>query len=59
MGRKNALAGLWHGGGKGTIARPLSNPAIIDVYAGQTKQRNVLFEEYGAFVSSLQGIYLR
>lgn len=50
MGRKNALAGLWWGGGKGVIA------------AGETpstgSQRQTLFREYGQFISSLRGLYV-
>jgi len=52
MGRKNALAGLWWGGGKGVIARP----------AGVDHQdrawRNTLYREYGAFITSLRGCYV-
>jgi glutamate dehydrogenase/leucine dehydrogenase len=52
MTRKNALARLWWGGGKGLIAR-LPGPASQD-----PERRRVLFREYGAFVSSLQGSYV-
>lgn len=52
MGRKNALAGLWWGGGKGVIARapeaPFEDPEF----------RRVLYREYGSFISSLNGAYI-
>ncbi len=52
MGRKNALAGLWWGGGKGLIARPPG----ADPPAGEA--RRALYREYGDFVSSLGGCYV-
>jgi glutamate dehydrogenase/leucine dehydrogenase len=52
MTRKNALAGLWWGGGKGILARP-------DAASSQEPHlRRALFREYGAFVSSLRGVYV-
>jgi len=52
MARKNALAGLWWGGGKGVMAHQpkveKSNPEI----------REFLYKEYGKFMSSLQGCYV-
>jgi len=52
MGRKNALAGLWWGGGKGVIARlpgqQHSDPAF----------RAKLFGDYGRFITSLRGAYV-
>lgn len=52
MGRKNALAGLWWGGGKGVIARApgqqLADPAF----------RTQLFHDYGRFITSLRGAYV-
>lgn len=51
MGRKNSLAGLWWGGGKGLIART----ANMDV--SNEEYRDLLFGEYGKFVTSLQGCY--
>jgi leucine dehydrogenase len=52
MTRKNALAHLWWGGGKGIVAGPgperLRDPDF----------RRLLFQEYGAFVSSLRGCYV-
>lgn len=50
MGRKCSLAGLWWGGGKGVLARPLgeSDPAL----------RRKLYEDYGRFITSLRGAYV-
>ncbi len=52
MGRKNALAGLWWGGGKGVIAR---NP---DAPYSDAEYRKTLYREYGSFISSLNGAYI-
>ena len=52
MGRKNALAGLWWGGGKGVIARPPDAPFRDEEF------RQQLYAEYGAFISSLDGCYV-
>jgi glutamate dehydrogenase/leucine dehydrogenase len=52
MGRKNALAGLWWGGGKGLIAaRSRGGP-------DSAEDRRTLYHEYGEFVSSLDGCYV-
>ncbi|KAI9190348.1 hypothetical protein H9P43_001782 [Blastocladiella emersonii ATCC 22665] len=55
MSQKNALAGILHGGGKGVMARnsgtgllPTASPAA----------RRVVFEEYGEFMTQLQGSYV-
>ena len=52
MTHKNALAGLWWGGGKGVISRPqladFKDPHV----------RDTLFSEYGEFMSSLRGCYI-
>ena len=52
MGRKNALAGLWWGGGKGVIARRADSnhhdPAV----------RAAVFRDYGRFISGLRGCYV-
>lgn len=50
MSQKSALAGLWWGGGKGIVAYPDDEPKS-DI------ARQELFEDYGSFVSSLNGIY--
>ncbi|MBW2314123.1 MAG: Glu/Leu/Phe/Val dehydrogenase [Deltaproteobacteria bacterium] len=52
MSRKNALAGLWWGGGKGLIA--CEDPAV-ETDAGL---RRTLYKEYGAFVASLRGAFV-
>ena len=52
MGRKNALAGLWWGGGKGVIARTAGDRYLDPAY------RDALYEDYGRFVTSLRGAYV-
>ncbi len=52
MTRKNALAGLWWGGGKGVMAR---NPGIDP---GDLDARTYLYREYGCFISTLRGCYV-
>ncbi len=51
MTLKNALAGIWWGGGKGVIARGTGQ-------AEDAQARKRIFEEYGAFVTSLAGCYV-
>ncbi|EFC44436.1 predicted protein [Naegleria gruberi] len=51
MTRKNALAGLWWGGGKGIIQKTDGATYANDV------TRDVIFGEYGKFLSSLKGAY--
>ena len=52
MTQKNALAGLWWGGGKGVMARRSDvDPADPDIRAS-------LYAEYGLFISSLRGCYV-
>jgi leucine dehydrogenase len=51
MTRKIALAGLWWGGGKGILARPLESPAL------EGESRALLYREYGHFITSLAGCY--
>jgi len=52
MTHKNALAGLWWGGGKGVIARSKeldkNNPAI----------RKTIYSNFGKFITSLNGCYV-
>ena len=56
MTRKNALAGLWWGGGKGVV--PLSEPLTAPGYRIEgSPERRRLFEAYGRFIASLGGIY--
>ncbi|MAD60024.1 MAG: hypothetical protein CMH49_00740 [Myxococcales bacterium] len=52
MTHKNALAGLWWGGGKGVMSRP-QNLDLQDL-----DLRRKIFEEYGGFISSLKGCYI-
>jgi len=52
MTHKNALAGLWWGGGKGVMAcRP-------DFDSENPEVRKYLYSEYGRFISSLRGCYV-
>lgn len=52
MGRKNALAGLWWGGGKGVIARAPGRAHTDPAYRAR------LFHDYGRFITSLRGAYV-
>ncbi len=52
MGRKNALAGLWWGGGKGVIARPKGSASDNPEF------RAGLFADFGEFITSLAGSYV-
>lgn len=52
MTHKNALAGLWWGGGKGVMSRP------SDLDLQNLTLRQEIFQEYGRFISSLQGCYI-
>ncbi len=52
MTQKNALAGLWWGGGKGVMARGTG----IDPSSAAARRR--IYEEYGEFMSSLRGCYV-
>jgi glutamate dehydrogenase/leucine dehydrogenase len=52
MSRKNGLAGLWWGGGKGIIARQPGDRFRDPAY------RRTLYREYGAFTTSLRGVYI-
>lgn len=53
MSRKNALAGLWWGGGKGVMAYC---PAQGDLH--EPEFRRQVYREYGRFMSSLRGCYV-
>jgi len=50
MGHKNALAGLWWGGGKGVIARQGD--------ANDPAKRETVYTDYGRFMSGLCGCYI-
>ncbi|UCG87914.1 MAG: Glu/Leu/Phe/Val dehydrogenase [Gemmatimonadota bacterium] len=52
MTMKNALAGLWWGGGKGVMAR---NP---EVERDDPEARASLYREYGEFMTRLKGCYV-
>jgi glutamate dehydrogenase/leucine dehydrogenase len=49
---KNALAGLWWGGGKGVIAH---NPEVDRM---NPEVRAKIYKEYGSFISTLNGCYV-
>lgn len=56
MTRKNALAGLWWGGGKGIV--PVTRGIATPAYRTEsTPERRALFAAYGRFVASLGGFY--
>jgi len=52
MTHKNALAGLWWGGGKGVMARATGRED------GSLSFRRKVYEEYGELISSLGGCYV-
>ncbi len=52
MTRKNALAGLWWGGGKGIIA------AVNGEELKEPGMREQVYRAYGRFISSLNGCYV-
>lgn len=52
MTRKNALAGLWWGGGKGVIARGTERTAR------DLALRQAIYSDYGSFITSLRGVYV-
>jgi glutamate dehydrogenase/leucine dehydrogenase len=52
MTRKNALANLWWGGGKGIMVH---NPTHDK---NDPKMREELYKDYGRFVSSIKGCYI-
>lgn len=52
MSRKNALAGLWWGGGKGIVARQAGHRFRDPGY------RRTLYREYGEFTTALGGVYV-
>ena len=52
MTHKNALAGLWWGGGKGVMAQ---NPYVDK---NNPDIREFLYKEYGEFMTSLKGCYV-
>ncbi|HXT64146.1 MAG TPA: Glu/Leu/Phe/Val dehydrogenase dimerization domain-containing protein [Pyrinomonadaceae bacterium] len=55
MTRKNALADLWWGGGKGIMPLPVGYGEASQIKDPVERRR--LFEAYGRFVASLDGLY--
>jgi glutamate dehydrogenase/leucine dehydrogenase len=53
--RKNALAGLWWGGGTGIMDLPFSVCDSSEI--AEVEERSRYFEAYGRFVASLNGVY--
>ena len=51
MTHKNALAGIWWGGGKGVMAKDTGR-------AHDPAARRRIYEEYGELITSLQGCYV-
>ncbi len=56
MTRKNALAGLWWGGGKGIVAAT-DSVRTPEYLTESTPERLEMFRAYGRFIASLGGIY--
>lgn len=54
MTRKNALAGLWWGGGKAVIPLP---PGYTKANPPDGEERDELFAAFGLFIASLNGVY--
>lgn len=52
MGHKNALAGLWWGGGKGVIARKEGVDHL------DPKIRETIYRDYGRMMTGLKGAYI-
>lgn len=52
MTHKNALAGLWWGGGKGVITGPAGDNRA------EASERRRIYEEFGEMISSLRGCYV-
>ncbi|MDA8020537.1 MAG: class I tRNA ligase family protein [Thermoanaerobaculia bacterium] len=57
MTRKNALAGLWWGGGKGIVVKTRAVAEDPEYGIEGTDKRLELFRAYGRFVASLGGVY--
>ncbi|MCB1032781.1 MAG: class I tRNA ligase family protein [Acidobacteria bacterium] len=56
MTRKNALAGLWWGGGKGIL--PMTPAMQTEAYLKEGAPRRLeVFKAYARFVASLNGVY--
>lgn len=55
MSHKNALAGLWWGGGKGVIARNSGSSAVNPM---DPDTRQTIYKEHGQFMTALKGCYI-
>jgi valyl-tRNA synthetase/glutamate dehydrogenase/leucine dehydrogenase len=55
MTRKNSLAGLWWGGGKGIV--PLPPGYERPEHVTDPEERRRIFEAYGRFIAGLGGVY--
>ncbi|MBI2944584.1 MAG: class I tRNA ligase family protein [Candidatus Wallbacteria bacterium] len=56
MTRKNALAGLWWGGGKGILSWPADCASPDELPPGSARRAEI-FRAYGRFIASLGGVY--
>lgn len=57
MGRKNALAGLYWGGGKGIIAKNSNSADESQLNFEDPQVRDIVFQDYGDFLTGLRGAY--
>ena len=57
MTHKNALAGLWWGGGKGVMVDEQGERGEREAPAGSPRRRRI-YEEYGDLLSNLRGCYV-
>ncbi|KAJ3218450.1 hypothetical protein HDU67_005546 [Dinochytrium kinnereticum] len=55
MCHKNALAGIWWGGGKGVMARNTGTGLMPN---DTPESRKIAYEEYGTFLTKLKGCYV-
>jgi leucine dehydrogenase len=58
MTHKNALAGLWWGGGKGVMAAEGETEEAAPGGGGPGARRRRIYEEYGELLTSLRGCYV-
>jgi hypothetical protein len=55
MTHKNALAGIWWGGGKGVMARNSGKGLLHD---DSPHDRQLVYQDYGRFMTRLRGCYV-